>query len=142
MSQENVDLVRAAMFRDPVDLVELSHSGEFQRAIDPSAFAPDVVVVFMTPSGPPTEYSGIAGMGAGWRDWLAPWASYQVVVDEMRDAGDRVVALATLRGDTLRDGVHVEQPGAAVVTIRDGKIARVEFHLDRREALESAGLSA
>jgi hypothetical protein len=28
-----------------------------------------------------------------------------------------------------------------VVSLSDGKISRVEFHLDRREALQSAGLS-
>jgi ketosteroid isomerase-like protein len=142
VSQENIELARNALFRDTIDLVALSFSGDFERAVEPSAFSPDVVVIFVTPSGPRTEYRGLGGLVAGWRDWLAPWASYEVEVKEMLDAGDRVVALAELRGETRHDGVRVEQPGASVLTIADGKIVRVEFHLDQREALESAGLSA
>lgn len=142
MSQENVEFARAALFREPIDLVALSKSGDLQRAVDPNAFSPDVVVIFATPSGPRTEYHGLRGFVTGWRDWLLPWASYEVEVEEMRDAGDRVVALAVLRGETRHDGVRVEQPGASVLTIADDKIVRVEFHLDQREALESAGLSA
>jgi ketosteroid isomerase-like protein len=142
VSQENVELARAAIFRDTVDLVPLSRSGDLAQAVDPSALSPDVVVIFVTPSGPGTEYRGVKGFIDGWRDWLMPWASYEVEVEELLDAGDRVVALAQLRGETLRDSVQMEQPAAAVLTIADRKVVRVEFHLDRREALESAGLSA
>ena len=142
MSLENLELVRVALFREDLDLVQLVGSGNFEAAVDPSAFDPEVEIAFATPGGPQTEYRGFAGLIDGWRDWLGPWASYEVSVEELIDAGERVVALAVLRGQTLRDCVQIEQPGAAVVTVSAGKISRVEFHLDRREALESAGLSA
>lgn len=143
MSRENVELVSRAMFGTTnVDLVPLARAGEFAQVVDPTAFAPDAEVFFATPSGPLTGYRGIEGLIAGWRDWLIPWASFMVDTDEVLDAGERVVALGTLRGRTQHDGVEIQQPGAAVVTIADGKIVRVEFHLDHREALAAAGLSA
>lgn len=141
MSQENVELVRAALVPVGVDLVSLTESGELLKLVDLTAVAPDMEVAFATPAGPMTEFRGPNGFIEGWSDWMIPWASYQVDIEEMLDAGDRVVALVTLSGQTLHDGVQIEQPGAAVFTVACGKIVRVEFHLDQREALESAGLS-
>ncbi len=43
-------------------------------------------------------------------------------------------------GRTKTGGVEVEAPGAAVWTVVDGRVRRVEFHLDREAALRSAGL--
>src|SRR5215471_16138347 len=110
MSQENVELVRAAMFAADVDLVSLAKAGNFEQVVDPAAFAPDVEIFFATPSGPLAPYRGLDGLIVGWSDWLMPWASYAVDVGEMIDAGDRVVALATLRGRTQHDGVEIQQP--------------------------------
>jgi ketosteroid isomerase-like protein len=140
VSQQNLDLVRSAMFPEGVDLVELASGGRFHEVLDLDSFAPDVEVMFATPAGPPTEYSGIDGLLDGWQDWLLPWERYEVRIDELVDAGERVVALATLRGRTRHDGVELAQPAAAVVTVVDGRFTRVEFHLDQREALEAAGL--
>jgi hypothetical protein len=41
---------------------------------------------------------------------------------------------------TARGGVPVETLGAGVWRFREGRLAQVEFHLDREEALRSAGL--
>ena len=141
MSRENVELVRTALFGTEVDLVPLAASGNFHQAFDAASFASDVEIFFATPSGPLVGYRGLEGLVAGWRDWLIPWESYVVEVDDVVDAGERVVALATLRGTTQHDGVEIQQPAAAVVALAGGKIVRVEFHLDQREALESAGVS-
>jgi ketosteroid isomerase-like protein len=141
MSQENVELVRIALFQRPLDLVAVFVEGQFDQVFDPNLFHSDLEVAFAQPSGPPTEYFGVEGLIEGWRDWLMPWATYAVDVNEHLDAGDVVVSLATLRGTTERDGVQVEQPAAALSTVVDRKIKRLEFHLDRREALAAAGLS-
>jgi ketosteroid isomerase-like protein len=140
VSAENVELVRTALFRGDLDLVEVFVRGRFDEMFDASLFDPDLQVAFAQPSGPPTDYSGVEGLIEGWRDWLVAWSKYSVDVEDYLDAGDSVVALATLRGETERHGVRVEQQAAAVVRVVDGKIKRLEFHLDRREALASAGL--
>ena len=98
MSQENVALVRTAMLPELV------------KTLDPDALSPDIEVAFATPSGPVAEYRGLTGFPDGWRDWLMPWTSYEVQIHEMRDAGERVVALVTLSGRTSHDGVEIKQP--------------------------------
>jgi ketosteroid isomerase-like protein len=62
------------------------------------------------------------------------------VFDRSIDAGDgKVVLLAEMRG-TVRGGVEVSQPGAAVIRIREGLIVGMDFYLDRRQARRGAGL--
>jgi ketosteroid isomerase-like protein len=140
MSAENVELVRAAMFPDRLDLVALFVGGDLEGAIDLSAFADDTEIVFASRSGPPVEYRGMDGLREGWLDWLAPWSRYDLEVEDLIDAGDKVVAYALLSGETRHGGVEIEQKAAAVATVADGMIVRVEFHLDRREALQAAGI--
>ncbi|HKR98796.1 MAG TPA: nuclear transport factor 2 family protein [Candidatus Dormibacteraeota bacterium] len=141
MSAENVELVRSALFARPLDLVAVFVDGQFTELFEPNLFHSDLEVAFAQPSGPPTEYSGMEGLIEGWRDWLTPWATYAVDVEDFLDAGDVVVAFAVLRGETARDRVKIEQQAAALATVVDGRIKRLEFHLDRREALAAAGLA-
>jgi ketosteroid isomerase-like protein len=141
MSQQSVELIRASMFPVGVDLVTLTRTGELMNHLNREAVTPDTEVAFATPAAGFTEYRGLEGFLEGWADWMMPWASYEVDLEELVDGGERVLALVTLRGQTAHDRVRIEQPGAAVFTVRDGKITRVEFHLDRREALAAAGLA-
>ena len=60
---------------------------------------------------------------------------------EIRDAGDRVVALGRFSGRGEASGVATETPFAYVVDVKNGKVIRVRSYLDHREALEAAGLS-
>ena len=90
---------------------------------------------------PSPTFHGITGLVAGWRDWLEPYESYWLEVEDFIDAGgDRVVVPARGRARTRRDRVLVEHSPAAVFTIRSGKLARVSFHLDRGQALAAVGL--
>ena len=141
MSKRNVELVSRAMFPPGVDLVALTESGKLVDALNVTALAPDAEIAFVTPGVGTTEYRGLEGFLDGWGDWMVPWASYEVDVQEFLDGGNRVVVLVTLRGETLHDRVEIEQPGAAVFSLVAGRIVRVEFHLDQREALEAAGLA-
>jgi ketosteroid isomerase-like protein len=141
VSAENVELIRTALFRSDLDLVEVFVHGRFVEMFDPAVFHPELEVAFAQPSGPPTEFRGIEGLIEGWRDWLVAWSRYSVEVEEYLDAGDTVVSLAILRGETERHGVTVEQQAASLAKVVDGKIQRLEFHLDRREALAAAGLA-
>jgi ketosteroid isomerase-like protein len=141
MPDDPVELVRDAFFPEGVDLVAALESGELGRALRTDALAGDAAVVFATPSGPRARFRGPGGFVDGWRDWLAPWARYTVTVEELFGAGDgKILALARLSGETRRDHVKIDQPAAAVIEVEDGKITRVEFHLDRDEATHAAGL--
>jgi uncharacterized protein len=86
------------------------------------------------------EYTGLDGFTEAWRDWTSPFESYRIEVEEMIDAGDQVVTLVAMTGRTRTGGAEITAPGAAVWTVRDGRVRRVEFHLDRNAALRAAGI--
>jgi ketosteroid isomerase-like protein len=140
MSRENVELVRGMVDTPTVDMFETFGGGAPDGA-DFSMFADDVEVVFvgLEPGLVDGRYTGVNGLFEGWQDWLAPWSRYEATFEEFIDAGDNVVVLARLRGETKHGGVAVEHDAAAVWTIADGRVVRVAFHLDRRSALESVG---
>ena len=76
-----------------------------------------------------------------WLDWLEPWATYRVTLEEVIDAGDRVVVLTRHHGRREGMDAEVELIAAAIFTFRDGKLARWEDWANRAEALKAVGLS-
>jgi ketosteroid isomerase-like protein len=73
---------------------------------------------------------------------LDVFESYEEETHEVRDlGGGRVLALGEARGLTRTGGVEVVQTGGVIFNVRDSRIARIEFFLDRDEALEAAGPS-
>jgi ketosteroid isomerase-like protein len=51
------------------------------------------------------------------------------------------VVLARQRGRRLDTEAEVVAESAGVYLLRNGKIARIDFYIDRAEALEAVGLS-
>ena len=84
---------------------------------------------------------GLDEFRRAWRDWMEPYESYEIEPDEAIDAGDSVVMLVRQVAKTRTGGVEVENLGAAVVWVRDRRLHKVEFHLDRDAAMKAAGLS-
>ena len=86
------------------------------------------------------SFVGLEGFREAWLDWLEPWATYRSTIEQLIDAGDRVVNL--VRDHGRREGMdeEVELIGAAIWTVREGKLARYDGYADRSEALEAAGL--
>jgi ketosteroid isomerase-like protein len=138
MSRENVELVRAAVGGPVFDMLRMFGGEEIPPEIDVGIFDPDLEVSFQ-PRVDEQTYDGIDGLVEGWREWLSAWSSYEAHMEEWVDAGDNVVMLVRLRGETKHDNVVIEQPAAVVYTLEDGKVVRLAFHLDRRQALEEAG---
>ncbi len=85
------------------------------------------------------DSTGLEGLVEAWTDWTTAFESYRIEVEEMIDAGDQVVSFVAMTGE-LRGGGEITAPGAAVWTVIDGRVRRVEFHLDRGSALRAAGL--
>ena len=131
MSQENVEIVRAAIEavnRRDVD-AWLKHC------------APGCEVDVSRAIGPVHgTYVGLDQVRHAFEEFFEPWESVRNAPLELIDAGEDVVASGAthFRG---RDGIEVRTRTAAVWTIRDGAIARMCFYQERQEALEAAGLS-
>ena len=102
----------------------------------------------MSWASPPRKNPAFRGSGASlaelvemWREWLEPWEAYWTEVEEFVDAGDdRVLVLLRDHGRLRGSDAEVELVGANLWTLRDGKIAKIEFFTGREQALIAAGL--
>ena len=131
MSQENVDIVMRV-------LDHFVSTGE--PLLD--YMAPDFVWDMSTFQGWPEQprYEGAAGMGAFLRDWGAAFDEWQLEVESVHDAGDKVVCVMRQRGRARVTGMPLDMRFAQVFTVRDGRQVRMEMYSDPAEALAAAGL--
>jgi ketosteroid isomerase-like protein len=102
--------------------------------------SPDFVCTMAGPGGFSADFPGPEGFFEAWDDWLAPFESLSVEIEGMIDAGERCVFLVRQKAVPKGTTATVDNAGAAVLTVRSGKLSRIEFHLDRDEAMRSAGL--
>jgi ketosteroid isomerase-like protein len=133
MSQENLDLVmagvQAALARPTPDYETVNR-----------AYAPDHVLI---PLGAGVLLEEAHG-AAGFRGWLTDTGDLLDAEHEMRGAvdlgPDKVLVVTTTRFKGAVSGVSAEQRSWAVVTVKDGKIARTELFANEADALEAVGL--
>jgi ketosteroid isomerase-like protein len=133
MSRENVETVREsweAWLRG--DLPALFETCDPDIVWDTSHY----------PDWPESAYQGIEGVERFLTEWLEVWDDYEVGIDEIFAAPDgRVVVLFWHRGKGRSSGLAMEWHAAQIITVRDGKVSRIDNYEDRAEALEAAGLS-
>ncbi len=68
------------------------------------------------------------------------FGEFQIEISEVRDLGDRLVAIGHIRARGKGSGVETETPFALITEIKNGKTTSVRGYLDPKEALENAGL--
>jgi ketosteroid isomerase-like protein len=143
MSQENVEIVKGFLPAPDVNIVPLVRDdGMWLALVDarsPFAHADYESVLKGLPDGDKT-YVGVDGERALWLDWLAPWASYRVGAEEYIDLGERVLVRSYAFGRSEASTAEVKLTHGDIWTIRNGKLARVEYYTSRAEALKAAGL--
>jgi ketosteroid isomerase-like protein len=69
------------------------------------------------------------------------WEELQIIAEEFRDLGDRVLVLGRMKGRGKGSGVPVDQPFVSILDFRGDRIWRSQVYLDHVEGLEAAGLS-
>jgi ketosteroid isomerase-like protein len=145
VSQENVELVRGLQPSADTDLVAAFRDDATAAAVMEtlSPFFHDDVEIVWPPTfvaGEGVRFVGLEELRAGWLDWLEPWESYRVEVEDVIDAGEDAVVLVRDFGRRAGMTAEVSVVGGAVWTVRDGRVARVAFYLNRGEALKAVGL--
>lgn len=140
MSEVNRELVLALQVPPDVDVVPLFSDpaawSAFAQANE-SVFEENFTSVGVGAPQGEVEGVGLDGLRAVFSEWLSPWASYRSTTEDAVAAGDRVMVLVRDRGVSRHDGVEVELSAASVWTLRDERIAHVEFHTDRARARAS-----
>jgi hypothetical protein len=142
MSSANVELVKALLAQPDTDIASFVRDEDRWAAVR-EALGPVLADDFQSVMVFPVERlaEGLEGLRQNWLDWLEPWAAYRSTTDEVIDAGERVVVLYRDYGRREDVDAEVELVGAAIWTIREGKVARIEHHADRGAALQAAGLA-
>jgi ketosteroid isomerase-like protein len=130
MSEENVEVVSRHM--------DAYLSGDFEAAL--RAYSPQVEIdVTVRPEG--RVYRGREGVIEAFRVWRGTWENWEGQVEEIVDAGDRVLMVLHESGRGKGSGVEIDQHTFFLYTLRDGLIVHTVVLINRDEALEAAGLS-
>ncbi|HWW90803.1 MAG TPA: nuclear transport factor 2 family protein [Solirubrobacteraceae bacterium] len=87
------------------------------------------------------SYRGREGIEAYFEVVSGTWEEFQLLPDEFRDLGDRVLWLGRVEARGRSSGVRVDTPLGAIAEFRDGKMSRIRAYLDHDEALRAAGHS-
>jgi ketosteroid isomerase-like protein len=131
MSQEDLEVVKRgfAQFAETGEVTGESYTADF--VWDMSKFR-----------GWPEQqrYEGVEGTRKFLRDWTEAWDDWQLNVESLHDAGEKVVAVMRQQGRSKTTGLTVDMTFAQVWTIRDGKQALMEMYADPAEAFEAVGL--
>jgi ketosteroid isomerase-like protein len=89
--------------------------------------------------GDSTVYRGHDGVRQLLRDLDEVLAERQMDFSEIRQAGDHVVALGSLRIRGKSSGALSESPFGCVAELKNGKAIRIQTYLDPSDALEHLG---
>ena len=132
MSEENVELVRSA--------TEAYIAGDRDAFVDFTAedveIRPDVGIPEAKPfRGREAFRRFLAELDQGWEG-----GARTSEIREIFPVGDRVVVRADWGGQGQASGIDLRSSLTAIHTVRDGRIAKIEFFLDHAQALKAAGL--
>ena len=86
-------------------------------------------------------FVGVEGVSGWFADLMATVDPARVDCDDIRDLGDSLLALGTLRATGRESGVETEFPISIVARYKDGLLVDFIDYGDRDKALEAAGLT-
>jgi ketosteroid isomerase-like protein len=131
VSQENVEIVREGY-------EQFSRRKTFVAELA----APDFTWDMSHFHGWPEQqvYQGVEGADRFLAEWTSTWDDWDLQLEELHDAGEKVLAIHRQHGRSRLTGVRADMSFAMVWTLRDGKQTRMEMYSDVGEAREAVGL--
>ena len=133
MSQENVEA-----FKRAVDATNRGDVEAVLKDLDPDvefhAFMEELL------GGEGRVYTGYAGVREFFRDFSEHFDQLHWEYPDIRDLGDRVLAIGTFRARGRGSGAEVETPLGVLTDFENGIATRVWSTGDPGEVLEAAGL--
>lgn len=129
MSREDVEALRR--------LHEAWGRGDFS---DVEIYDPEIEFVSLEGVEPNVSH-GLAKMSAAWRGVLGTYGRFRSELEEIFDAGDKVVVFTVSHFTVKGSDTELTTRTAVVWTMRDGKAVRLVLYFDRDQALRDAGLN-
>ena len=129
MSQENVERF--------LESAEAFNRRDVERLLQD--YHPDAVVE-VRQAELEGEYSGHDGLRRFFAEFAAENEMFEVHYSDVRDLGDRVLGLGTLRITGRGSGIETEGPVAILATYQDGLCTHLKDYGDHGHALAAAGL--
>ena len=129
MSQENVERARRA-----VDLFNRGDLDALLRMVDDEVEIHSRLVVMEG------GYRGHGGVRRWWQDLFSVFPDWHIEIVEVRDLGDRTLAVLDVRGHGGQSSAPVGQVLWQLAEWPDGKLAHMSTYATEAEALEAAGL--
>jgi ketosteroid isomerase-like protein len=139
VSEENVDLVR----RLYAALASEGSGREFERRLTDEAlsrFLDPRIEWLPVPHSllAVDSYRGFEGVRRFWGEFISTWESYRVEPLSFDDAGDQVAVVVHIVGRTHE--LEVDDTRSSLLTVRDGRVVRVQSFADPDGARQAAGL--
>ena len=132
MSRENVETV--------AELREAFERGGTEATL--KLVAPDFELTM--PSiypGPNRVFHGPEAARQALEEWIDSFEDFRVELEEVLDAGDKVIAVVRESGRMRGSTTRIDAPFTAVFAFDEqGRVARLDWFTDRAEALEAVGL--
>jgi hypothetical protein len=101
---------------------------------------PQFVTIMYSESGVAQEYLGVEGFREALSDWISPYESFRLEIDQAIPLDNRIVFLARQVATTKHGEVEIEASSASIWWLEDDAIRQAGFYLDRRAGLLAAGL--
>jgi ketosteroid isomerase-like protein len=118
------------------ELVSRWNAGDFDSVLD--LYTEDAEM-HTGPEWPePASYYGRDEIRAGTEEWRSVWETVTIEMAELHEHGDKVAAIGAWKIRGGASGVGGEMPIVILFTLRDGKIAVLEWLLHRDEAIAAA----
>ena len=133
MSEASIELIRR--------VAEAFNEGGITSAVTDELFD-DAVEFHEPPEQPaPRTARGREELRQMFGEFDAAWAEHKTDPQEFRTLDDERVLVLSVERFKGRDGMAVDAPGAAIFTVREGKIVEWQAFWDKESALRAAGLS-
>jgi ketosteroid isomerase-like protein len=119
------------------EFAEAWNRGELDRFIDDAD--PDFEWIAAREHPDALTNRGIDATAEYLRDWLQTMPDLKIEIEELVEAGDRVLAVMRMTGTGAGSGALTEVRMAMISTFRDGMPLRTEEFLDPEEARRALG---
>ena len=132
MSQENVEAFKRGL--------EAGNRGDVEKLLeelDPEVEWHSALHALL--GGEQTVFRGHDGVREMIRDLNEAFGEIHIEISEIRDLGDRLVAIGRTRTRGKASGAETETPLAFVTEVKNGKTISIRAYLDPKEALDVGG---